>query len=76
MRGFQGHWFHRNAVSPMLFLAQGQNVDHSIVIGRSSGHDPAQGISLPKWAFSRPVEYGFKDRLVCVLVQAVRLIAR
>src|SRR3546814_20557632 len=56
MRGFESRRFQRNTFGTVLLLAQGEDVLHPIVIGRSAGHDPAQGIALPKRAVSRSEE--------------------
>src|SRR3546814_18406697 len=76
MRGFESRRFQRNTFGTVLLLAQGEDVLHPIVIGRSAGHDPAQGIALPKRAVSRPVEYGFENGLVCFLVHSVAPVTR
>src|SRR3546814_12382309 len=58
MRGFESRRFQRNTFGTVLLLAQGEDVLHPIVIGRSAGHDPAQGIALPKRADRKSVVEG------------------
>ncbi len=70
MRGFEGFRCKYNAFSSVLLFAKSQYVGHSSFIRRPAGHDPAQGIPLPKRAISRPIEYGFKNCLVCFLVHS------